>query len=295
MNTIANNQGWAVLSAHPGHELVIHGFMERAQPLVAILTDGSGSKGVSRVDSTTRVLDAVGAAPSDFYGVVTDQRCYSALLAHDHDFFVDLAEKLAGVLVAADVKKVVGDAREGWNPLHDIWRSVADAAIALASYRLERAIENFDFILFGSHRVAAANASAGAIFLQLDGAAYERKIASGLSYPELHEEAKVAMTGSTAALVQSPELSAALDKRLTGLDAESFRVELLRPVRGGAPRNTDQPVYELYGEMMVAAGRYEEVLRYEQHLAPVETTLRQHVGREIGNERLCASSSPITT
>src|SRR5687768_16020419 len=92
MNTIANAEDWAVLFAHPGHELIIHGFMEQARPVVAILTDGSGSTGISRVDSTTKVLDAVGATPSDFYGVVTDQRCYAALLAHDHDFFIEMAE-----------------------------------------------------------------------------------------------------------------------------------------------------------------------------------------------------------
>lgn len=281
-----------MLFAHPGHELVIHGFMERMRPVVAVLTDGSGSTGVSRVHSTTRVLDAVGATPSEFYGVVTDQACYTALLARDHDFFIDMAERLADTLIAADVTGVVGDACEGWNPLHDIWRSVSNTAVSLASNRLGRPISNFDFLLFGSHRAAAVDADHRSIVLQLDEATYERKLASGMSYPELHEEAMVAMTGSTSALVGSPELSAMLDARLRGLNADSYRVELLRPVYDAVPlQHFGPPVYELYGEMMVAAGRYEEVLRYERHLAPVEDSLRQHVAQEFGNAPLCASSS----
>ena len=53
----------AVLLAHPGHELVIHEFVSRARPLVAVLTDGSGNSGESRIDSTTRVLEATDAHP----------------------------------------------------------------------------------------------------------------------------------------------------------------------------------------------------------------------------------------
>ena len=272
----------AVLLAHPGHELVIHGFVERMRPLVAVLTDGSGSSGVSRVDSTTRILEATGAEPADFYGGFTDQQCYAALLGRNDDLFIGMAEELADVLVAGEVDTVVGDASEGWNPIHDIWRSVVDTAVDLAAVRRGREIRNYDFLLFASHPAAAADCSAQAMVMQLDEAAYERKLASGNSYQELHGEVKAAMSGSTASIVGSPSLAAELDRRLGGLSAESYRTELLRPV-SEAPRHRSAPrVYELYGEMMVAAGRYREAIRHDRHLAPVEAALRQHA---------CASSS----
>ncbi|HEX8618874.1 MAG TPA: hypothetical protein VF911_14920 [Thermoanaerobaculia bacterium] len=280
----------AVLLAHPGHELVIHGFVERSRPLVAVLTDGSGSSGHSRVDSTTRVLESTGAEPSGFYGGFTDQRLYAALLGHDHDLFVSMAEELAGVLVASRIQVVVGDASEGWNPIHDVWRSVVNAAVELASHRLGADIRNFDFLLFGSHRAAAVDCSRQAVVLQLDEAAYERKLAVGELYAELHAEVQAALSGSTASIVRSPALSAELDRRLAGLNAEAYRTELLRPV-GATPAAAAEPrVYELYGEMMVAAGRYKEAIRYDRHLAPVEWALRQHAARETGSRLVCASS-----
>ena len=274
----------AVLLAHPGHELVIHGFVEQLHPLVAVLTDGSGSTGVSRVGSTTRVLEATGAEPSDFYGGFTDQQLYAALLGRNDDLFIEIAENVADVLVANDIDTVVADASEGWNPIHDVWRSVVNTAVDLASERRGRAIRNYDFLLFSSHPAAAAQCSSRALVMQLDEAAYERKLASGNSYPELHGEVKAAIAGSTSSIVKSPALSAELDRRLGGLNAESYRVELLRPV-AEAPAHPAAPrVYELYGEMMVAAGRYEEAIRHDRHLGPVEAALRQHA---------CASSSAI--
>src|SRR5688572_11805676 len=78
----------ALLLAHPGHELVIHGLVHEVRPSVAILTDGSGTTGISRVDSTTRCIEPAGARPTSFYGGYTDQAIYRALLARDAAFFV---------------------------------------------------------------------------------------------------------------------------------------------------------------------------------------------------------------
>ncbi len=281
----------AVLLAHPGHELVIHEFVARSRPLVAVLTDGSGNTGESRIDSTTRVLDAADARPSAFYGGFTDAQCYAGLLARNGDLFIGMAEELADVLVTSRMEMVIGDASEGWNPIHDIWRSVVNTAVRLASHRLGRDIRNLDFLLFGSHSAAAPMCAADAIVMQLDDVAYDRKLASGEAYRELHAEVAAAIKGTTSALVGSPSLSAELDRRLGGLNGDSYRVELLRPVHDtpAAPFSGDR-VYELYGEMMVAAGRYREAIRHDRHLAPIEAMLRAHALRQTGSA-VCASSS----
>src|SRR6266699_30347 len=47
----------ALVIAHPGHELRVHAWVELAQPLAFVLTDGSGHTGQSRLASTSRLVD----------------------------------------------------------------------------------------------------------------------------------------------------------------------------------------------------------------------------------------------
>jgi hypothetical protein len=291
----SDSQRCAALFAHPGHELVIHGWVEQTRPMVALLTDGSGTTGRSRVDSTTRVLDAAGSIPAKQYGRYTDARCYQALLERDGDFFIEVAEDLAEDLVRHRIEVVVADAAEGWNPVHDIWRSVVNVAVSLAEARGRREIQNFDFLLFGSHRTAASCMPPGSLVLMLNEVSYRRKVDVGSSYAELHAEVHAAFHGTTAGIVPSRALSAELDARLGGLNAEAYRFELLRRVSRDEPAAVTTPlVYELYGEMLVARERYKEVIRYDQHLLPIEAELRRHEISETVGHTACAYSSPIT-
>src|SRR5882724_4575425 len=68
----------ALLIAHPGHELRLHGWLERARPLTFALTDGSGMDGRPRLDSTTAVLSRVGARPAGIYGRFPGAAFYQA-------------------------------------------------------------------------------------------------------------------------------------------------------------------------------------------------------------------------
>jgi hypothetical protein len=273
----------AVLVAHPGHELVIHAFVERFHPIVAVWTDGSGTTGLSRVPSTSRLLDDAGAAPGPVYGEVTDQQCYAALLARDIPFFTAMVERVSRFLEIEGVEFVVGDACEGWNPTHDAWRAIVNAGVELARWRTGTAILDFDFQLFASPVTAAASAPAGAIILELDEDEHRRKLASAASYKELHAEVHAAMSGSVAALIPSPELAAHLESRLGAIGPDAYRVEVLRPVSESAIRPYDgTPGYEMYGEMMVAAGKYRDVIRYETHLKPVVEELREYVAASVG-------------
>lgn len=276
----------ALLLAHPGHELVIHGFIHQARPRVAILTDGSGRTGASRIDSTTGCIEPAGAVPTSFYGGHTDQQIYRALLTGDTDVFIGILERLADLLVDLEIETVVGDAAEGWNPVHDVWRSIIDRAVGLASSRRGAPIRNFDFLLFAPHPLAAKDAGAAAIIAHLDEKSYRRKLNAAEMYTELHAEVDAAVHGTTERLISAPDLSRELNRRLQGLCAESYRVELLRPVTGPLV-HAETPVYELYGELLVASGRYQETIRYENHILPVETALRQHAMSELQGREAC--------
>src|SRR5215470_12779269 len=91
----------ALVLAHPGHELRVHGWLEAARPLVFVLTDGSGHSDRGRLASTTRVLEQAGAERGPLYGRLTDRALYGALLAGDHALFDGLADELAATFLAA--------------------------------------------------------------------------------------------------------------------------------------------------------------------------------------------------
>src|SRR5438552_2179679 len=81
----------ALVIAHPGHELRVHAWVELAQPLAFVLTDGSGHTGQSRLASTSRLLERTGAAPGGIYGRLTDRALYPAILGGDVALFTGLA------------------------------------------------------------------------------------------------------------------------------------------------------------------------------------------------------------
>src|SRR3954452_4220641 len=93
----------ALIIGPPGHELRVHHWIERTRPLVFVLTDGSGHTGVSRLASTTAVLERAGATPGSVYGRLSDREVYRAILGGDVGLFAGLADELAAALDQAEV------------------------------------------------------------------------------------------------------------------------------------------------------------------------------------------------
>jgi hypothetical protein len=273
----------ALVVAHPGHELCVYGWLERARPRVFVLTDGSGRSGRSRIASTDAVLDAVGAEPGGVYARLTDAGLYAAILDGDFALFNGLADELAREFVAEGVEYVVGDAAEGYNPAHDACRLVLDAAAALARKETGGAVGNFEFPLVGRPDARPEKVGEGR-WLRLGDEAFARKIRAARNYPELAGEVEAALAGEgSTGLREHPDIAAR-----TGLGAsaapgaEAFRVECLRAAAPGAAGDrwlTQPPFYESYGERQVAAGHYARVLRYREHMLPLAEALRSHVGR----------------
>jgi len=250
----------ALVIAHPGHELLVYEWLRRTRPHVFILTDGSGHTGRSRLASTTKILEQVGATPESPYGRFTDQAMYAAILDQHLDELFGLAEELAEAFIRLRVDYVAGDAVEGYNPTHDLCRLIIDTALRIVNRRSRRAVANFDFPLAVRPDASPAALRPEAIRLQLDDEAFDRKSAVARGYPEM-----------------AGEISAAL--RENGVEA--FRVECLRPVEPGSGNDSPfrgPPYYEQYGERQVAAGYYGRVIRYREHIAPIARALWKHVG-----------------
>jgi len=273
----------AVVVAHPGHEVRLHGWLERERPQVFILTDGSGRAGQPRIASTSRYLEKFGLRPARVYGRLTDLEVYAALLARDHGLLLSLCEELADAFVAGGVTRVVADASEGYNTTHDVCRLVADAAVELARRACGREVRSYDYPVVRRPDHCPEPRRAGAVWLHLDEETFGRKLSAAFEfYPELAAETREALGGrGHEAAVRHFDLHAdehaATD--LSGLDM--FRVECLRPVSAGDPPfDGEVPFYEQRGESKVAEGLYGRVIRYREHLAPLADALRRHVERK---------------
>lgn len=276
----------ALLIAHPGHELAVHGWLERARPQVFVLTDGSGRGRSARVDSTSKVLHAAGATRGSLYGRMPEHAVYRALFDRDTAVFTALAEELAEALIQGGFDRVYGDMAEGFNPVHDTWRLIVNAAVAIVKRKTGKTLENYEFSLFrrqdGFERAGQRGSR-----VELGLEAFARKLSVARSYPELAPEVLAATQGTLDDPVLShPELRERVRVLLGDLGLDAFRVEYFRKLPSGPQRRraarSDPPFYETYGEFLVAAGRYREALRQEAHLAPVAAALRRlAAGRHI--------------
>lgn len=246
----------ALVVGHPGHELRVFHWLEQARPNVFVLTDGSGTRGEGRIESTTSILRRTDCSPGSIYGAFTDRSIYELVLQGRHQDVCLLADQLADQFIRHEVDYVVGDACEGYNPTHDLCRLVIGAAVTVAGRRRGAPIRNYDFLLTG---LPTQGSSGGAIALELGDDDFSRKIAAARGYRELQAEVD------------------ALDQAY-GLDA--FRREILRPADShsgfdGPPQLP--PYYETYGKQQIEAGKYQSLLTYDGHVRPLAEALWRHV------------------
>jgi hypothetical protein len=243
----------ALVIAHPGHELCVYNWVSLARPGVFVLTDGSSHSGKSRLHRTTSILNSLGVQRGCIYGRMTDVEIYSAILNADFDLFIGTAQELAEALVSDRIDYVVGDAIEGYNPAHDICRLIINAAVNKAC-QMGHWVENFDVLLAGT----SADLPADAISIEVDDKMLLRKLQAARDYSEM-----------------AVHLHRILD--VQGID--SLRTERLRRVKedSGNVHINEPPYYEIYGEKQVAAGYYQQVIRYREHFLPIAQVLRQFV------------------
>jgi hypothetical protein len=243
--------------AHPGHELRVHGWLEQARPAVWVLTDGSGHGEQGRLASTSRLLERAGATPGAAFGRLSDRQAYALMMERDDHAVALLVAELASAVVAKRVEYVVGDACEGFNPVHDLCRLIVDAAVLLAARESGGVIESFEFALEAGPDWQGDGEELG---WRLDDEALARKLAAARAYPELADEVERALQAHGAEAFRRERL---------------HRVEPLRTLKG---RFDGQPQYEIFGEQRVAAGHYATVLRHDQHFAPLAAALVARLG-----------------
>ncbi|WP_431281267.1 hypothetical protein ACQW02_17910 [Humitalea sp. 24SJ18S-53] len=227
-----------LIVAHPGHELRLFGWMEQQRPLVCVLTDGAGQAAPPRTAFSRTLIQACGARAGAVMGPLSDRAWYAALLAGDASPFLAAAETIAGQ--AEPGALVVADPVEGYNPMHDLCAAVADRVAALvggarATYPLTRVAQGGDI-------------------LALDDATQARKRTGVANYTPLAQEASVVL----------------------GTDPQAMAEERILPAQDDWPETPDeQPGYEAIGANRQAAGVYDRLITYREHVRPMALILRR--------------------
>lgn len=293
----------ALLVAHPSHELRLHGWLQLVRPRVYVLTDGGGRAGEPSLQSTTRVLEETGSSRGSIYGRFTDLEMYAAFLAHNYVLFIQLIEELVQEFIIHDIEYVVSDASEGYNSCHDVCHLLTGAAVAIMKRRHNRCVAEFDYLVVGSPDECISGMREDAVWLFLDEQVFARKIAAARKYnPKLAADIEAALAGAPFQgvkrfsqpqlggkvdaelsadviniLAAYPGLAAKLNGIIEGSELHRFRVECLRPVKHLQREPEEIPFYELYGERLVAAGHYKQVIRQREHFMPLAQAVWSYV------------------
>lgn len=250
---------YALVLGHPGHELRVLGWAKRSRPMVAILTDGSGSEGQSRIPLSLEIMDALGCRSLQAQGRLTDAEIYAAILSGRVEEFLTIADGIADSLEANAIDRVVSDSVEGYNPTHDLCAALAARATRLCANRTGRTMIHYTFPLTGP--AVTDSVSADAILVELDATEVNTKLDLSRQY--------AARAGGV--LVDEVE------DMINRFGAEGFAREMFVPAdldRDFSPYLDTQPYYESYGQKRVAAGHYQHAIRYREHMLPILDALR---------------------
>ena len=238
----------ALLVAHPGHELLLHHWMECARPVVFALTDGSGGSGRGRLERSAGIIRAAGGTIGSVFGMASDRSWYEAILEGDRRPFDEAAEGIAGACARHGVTRLVVDAFELFNPMHDL----AAALAREIARRLRAAGGEIDLLDYPVERPDLPR-DPPATTISLDERALERKRAAARSFEEL--EAEVAHHG------RNPEAHA------------TERLYRVRTPAAWPERPPGEVFYEVFGRRRITEGRYRRLITWRDHVRPLVVAL----------------------
>lgn len=239
-----------LIIAHPGHELLLHHWLERAQPIVCALTDGSGSRAFDRSGRSRQIIKRTGAQVGPVFAAAPDREWYRAILAGDRRLFDAAAVSIAELCRAEGATQLVADSLEFFNPMHDLCSCLAQDVARRLQDTGAGAVE---LLTYPIERPDLMRGRPDYVFT-LDDAALERKLAAAAEYHELTTE------------VERRRLAA----------VESVSSERLFTVDRHSPwprRPPEEPFYEKFGRETIGRGTYAELITYEKHVRPLAAML----------------------
>ncbi|HEY6843036.1 MAG TPA: hypothetical protein VI391_02635 [Thermoanaerobaculia bacterium] len=208
---------------------------------------------------TTEFLRASRARAGALFGVLSDREAYAMILTCNTTLLLWLVTDLAAA-IKSQPELIVVDRVEGYNPVHDLCRMIAGAAIEMAG--VDTKLYEYAVV----DRPDAFDGGGGEIVaMDLDDAEHSRKI-----------------DRARRAAGRVPDI----EELLARYGTEAYRHERLRRVLDWwrIDVNAPLPLYERFGEQRVAAQRYSRVIRRDEHMVPLRDSLRRAV-----EKRSCVS------
>ena len=245
----------ALVLGHPGHELRLSGWIEKAKPVVHVLTCGSRhGASCARTQATKRIVEDLGGTVGQLFGEILDRDFYQLVIDGKVGPFHTWADALRDAWLAAPPAFVVTDAWQFYSVTHDLVHLMTRVAAAEAGMRLGQKLPCLDFAVVPPAIARQVRLGRVELQIRLSQADLERKIALAHAYPEI--------TGELAEFAKAA-------------GSEALATETLHdppPPGRLAPAPGTIPDYERHGASRVAAGIYSIVLRWA-HVQPIYASL----------------------
>lgn len=194
-------------------------------------------------------------------GSFSDVEVYDFMRRGEAGPLAEWTEAAARVVAEHRPDVVLTDMVEGYNPSHDLVAYLARYAVERAADLGWRPARLLCQPLEGRPDRAWGGKLRPAETIVLTDGELQAKIAAARGYPELADE---------------------VERAISELSAEAFRLECLYEapaadeMLGLLPE--PKPHYEVHGERQVAAGKYREVIRHADHLVPLARRVRSLLG-----------------
>ncbi|MFL4970398.1 MAG: hypothetical protein ACJ8DQ_11575 [Xanthobacteraceae bacterium] len=249
----AHPQRCAMVFAHPGHELLAAGLIQRHRPHLLFLTRADSAGDAEREALARHGLQQLGLADRTTFLSVSDLDVYRWLLEGDVASFLQLRGRLVEWLDAIRPTILFGDAFELWNVVHDTARALLDSAWRECRRRFP--CDNYELPLVCRTEPGPWNHR----FQEFPSGPFETIHLNDI-------ERKVKQSLADWMTAQRPE--AEMVRPFFSLEREIFR-------RVSAERDYAKPPeglclhYDEWGRLQVQSGKYEKAILFAEHFVPL--------------------------
>lgn len=281
---------YALCIAHPGHELRLHGFLERTLPWLFILADEGTPSRMDRMQhylgfifKNTGIIEKKRDA---FYIIerknktlsidqqstyVKDAEMQNELLMGNTSWFEFYINRMANTFIKDDIDHVVVDASEEMDPVHEINRVMTEIAIKLVKKKKGKQIDLYEFNVLNPFD---SNISHDCIRIELNEKEQADKIKYVIGYhedifDELSQNIPIHID-QVKAYIEMPGGYEKLKNRIFDLNPDFFKYEYIRPVK-----NSNQSwLFQSYRNMI---GKPLHGKDYNKVILPIKKKLEKQV------------------
>ncbi|MEP6911524.1 MAG: hypothetical protein ABI923_02150 [bacterium] len=251
-----------IVFSHPNHELAVFGLLQRLSPFLVYLTDGGGT---NRLAQTRQGLEGIGLLGKALFLNHTEKSFYDSLLACDAEFFEGISEEVRASFQAIRPERILCDAVEFYNPVHDLTLPVVRAALR---GHLDRPVFEVPLVY---QRPGEGESYA---VQRLPASRRTGQIAVRLSEEEL--DAKISARDQIYTI-----LADQMGPVLSELPRAHVGLEYVAPARAGVPEPGPDVAlrYERRAQILADSGKIDHKITYELHFLPVASSLLRSLER----------------